>query len=168
MNGILLDVSHHAIIGYLVANAIDLAIATVANDIVMGCLVHLDLNLSGVGDWDECMVLVLGLGQGQASLTQIVVGALEALVSHADDRLQAQITRGVVDRSPLALGSAGLGGRGIHVLFDGSEGMVRMTLVCERVAVLAQIIVGTVLAFPADTSYSVQTDVAIDIMVNSV
>jgi hypothetical protein len=74
---------------YLVADAKDLAVAAIANHIVVRCLVDLDLDLTRVGDWDKRMVTVSRFGQRQASLTQVIVGALEAFVSHTNDRLQA-------------------------------------------------------------------------------
>jgi len=74
---------------YMVSNAINVVVAAIAHHVVVWGLVHFDLDLARVGNGKKGVLLVLGLGQGQTGLAQVVVWALKALVSDTDDWVQA-------------------------------------------------------------------------------
>lgn len=135
----------------------------------MESLVNLDINLSGVRDGNEGVALVVGFGQRKTSLAEVVVGALEALVSHSNDGVQADVARSSMDKaSRSACKSRGR----ITILFgvlgegvDRAEGVVGVLDRCQSVAALAQVVVFTVGALPADAPDRVQAQIAVDILV---
>jgi hypothetical protein len=155
---------------YLVADAVDVIVASIANDTVLESLVDPDVNLSGVGNGNEGVALVVSLGQRKASLAKVVVGALEALVSHTNNGVQADVAGGCMDE---ACRSASKTGGGVVVLFrvlregvDWAEGVVRVLDRGQPVAALAQVVVVTVGALPADAPDGVQAQVAVDVLVD--
>jgi hypothetical protein len=87
---------------YLVANAINVAVAAIANDAVLRSLVNLDINLPRVRNGNKGVSLVMRVGQGQACLAKVVVRALEALVTDADYGIQADIAGGKMEDICLA------------------------------------------------------------------
>lgn len=126
---------------YLVADTVDVIVASIANDTVLESLVDPYVNLSGVGDGNEGVALVVSLGQRKASLAKVVVGALEALVSHTNDGVQADVARGVMDE---VCRFAGKTRGGVAVLFcvfgegvDWAEGVVGVLDRSQPVTALA-------------------------------
>lgn len=116
------------------------------------------------------MALVVGFGQRKTSLAEVIVGALEAFVSHSKDGVQADVARGRMDKpSRSARKSRG----GITVLFrvlgegvDRAEGVVGVLDRRQSMAALAQVEVVTVGALPADAPDCVQAQIAVDILVD--
>lgn len=157
----------HTNIIYLVANAINVFVTSVANDTILRRLVDLDINLAWIRNRNKGMTLMSVPCKRKTAMAEIIVWALEALVSETHDRVHAQITRGQVTR-PIHVEEGG----GCELLVElyglgkGLEGVMGVTETGGAVAVLAEIIVGALLALPAGAADRVQANVAIDVAVD--
>jgi len=164
-----LAVSAKVVIGAvsaLVSNAVNVAVASITNNTILRGLVDLDIDLARVRNGDEGVSLMVRVSQGQATLAKVIVRALEALVTDADNGVQADVAGGEVENVCVAAVVGRTGGRTVSVvlvLLDGLESVAWVAKASKAVAALAQIKVIAVLALPADAADGVQANIAVDV-----
>lgn len=92
-----INVVHRYMGLYLVTDAKDVIITSIANDIKVGGRIHLDFDLSRVRNGEELMANVLRPSQGHAAVAEVKIRALQAVVANAVDDLLAEVAGGQMD-----------------------------------------------------------------------